>query len=100
MGLCDDCSERLSMKPGLRSRENGPILVDRTEPRHGSRQVAGADHIAYPRQRPGAFGVYAVNPGVRTVDGDELHVQHAIEADVTDKLLLPGDALVTADPAS
>ncbi len=87
------------MKPGLRSRENRPILVDRTESGHRIRQVRSGDHITHARQRPGMLAVYRENPRVSTVDGDELHMQHVIQADVTDKLLLPGDALVTAYPA-
>jgi hypothetical protein len=41
-----------------------------------------------------------MNPGVSTVDRDELDMQHAVQADVTDEFLLSGDAFVTADPAS
>jgi hypothetical protein len=88
------------MKPGLLNRENRPILVDRTESRHGVRQARGGHHLTNAWQCPGVFIVYGKNPSVGAVDGDQLHMQHVFQADVTHELLLSGYPFVPPDPAN
>jgi hypothetical protein len=78
-------------------RQDRAVLELGSEARHGLRQIGRGHDQPDAGHLSGRARVDRDDPGARTVERDELHMEHVREVDVGHVLLLARDALLPAD---
>ena len=79
-------------------REDRLVVVNRAESGHRLGQVLGGHNANDAWDRSSFFGVDRHDPRVAVIDMNQLDVEHRLEADVGDELLLARHTSPTAEP--